>query len=332
MVLIMSDEKDISTIHVIEWLLHWRIPFFRINREDRIELEAISIANNAEIQISLVKNGQHRISLEDIRVCWYRRGQLSITYPTQLPNEIEESVKVALATNMYAELDSIIEYIYFYLDCLPHIGTFKTRRINKIIALHKASQLGLDVPKTLITPSKSIYRCFFDKVPTITKAIRDSIEVKVNNQSFAAYTEMISLSQLQNQFFPSKFQSMIEKEADLRIFYLLGKFFSMAILSQKNKRTSVDFRKYDFNNPNRCFPFQLPILLQEKLIQLMNELGLESGSIDMILTKSGRYVFLEVNPVGQFNMVSLPCNYYLEREIALHLSSYVKNQNTWKSF
>jgi D-alanine-D-alanine ligase-like ATP-grasp enzyme len=48
----------------------------------------------------------------------------------------------------------------------------------------------------------------------------------------------------------------------------------------------------------------------------MSSIGLRSGSIDMILTPSGEYVFLEVNPVGQFKQVSYPCNFKLEKRIA----------------
>lgn len=48
----------------------------------------------------------------------------------------------------------------------------------------------------------------------------------------------------------------------------------------------------------------------------MADLDLNCGSIDMILGNDGLYYFLEVNPVGQFGMVSGPCNYYLERKIA----------------
>jgi hypothetical protein len=33
-------------------------------------------------------------------------------------------------------------------------------------------------------------------------------------------------------------------------------------------------------------------------------------------TPDGREVFLEVNPVGQFGMVSAPCNYHLEKKVA----------------
>ena len=51
----------------------------------------------------------------------------------------------------------------------------------------------------------------------------------------------------------------------------------------------------------------------------MQNIGLETGSIDMVFTKDGHFVFLEVNPIGQFGMTSKPCNYFLERELALSL-------------
>lgn len=39
----------------------------------------------------------------------------------------------------------------------------------------------------------------------------------------------------------------------------------------------------------------------------------------MVFTKKEEYIFLEVNPVGQFNMTSVPCNYNLEKIIAQKL-------------
>jgi glutathione synthase/RimK-type ligase-like ATP-grasp enzyme len=59
----------------------------------------------------------------------------------------------------------------------------------------------------------------------------------------------------------------------------------------------------------------------------MIKLGLDSGSIDMIVSTEGKYIFLEVNPVGQFGMVSYPCNYYIERDIADYLSQPKKIRN-----
>jgi hypothetical protein len=44
--------------------------------------------------------------------------------------------------------------------------------------------------------------------------------------------------------------------------------------------------------------------------------GLTSGSLDVVLTTQYEYVFLEVNPIGQFEQVSVPCNYNLFKTIA----------------
>lgn len=39
----------------------------------------------------------------------------------------------------------------------------------------------------------------------------------------------------------------------------------------------------------------------------------------MIVTPDDEYVFLEVNPVGQYDYVGKRCNYQLDKEIALTL-------------
>ena len=90
----------------------------------------------------------------------------------------------------------------------------------------------------------------------------------------------------------------------------------MAIFSQNDMQTAIDFRQYNSNNPNRNVPFKLPDNLKKSLTKLMCDIGLNTGSIDMIYTKDKEYVFLEVNPVGQFKMTSMPCNYYIERDVA----------------
>lgn len=51
----------------------------------------------------------------------------------------------------------------------------------------------------------------------------------------------------------------------------------------------------------------------------MNKINLNCGSIDILVDNNLNYFFLEVNPVGQFGMVSFPCNYNLENHIANYL-------------
>ena len=45
---------------------------------------------------------------------------------------------------------------------------------------------------------------------------------------------------------------------------------------------------------------QLPIEVASGLHVLMSELGLVFGAVDLICTPSGEYVFLELNPCGEF--------------------------------
>jgi hypothetical protein len=90
-------------------------------------------------------------------------------------------------------------------------------------------------------------------------------------------------------------------------------------MSQRNEKSKIDFRHYPNDPQNRSFAVQLPSDLKDKIIKLMNEINLDSGSLDLILDTNGSFYFLEVNPVGQFGMTSGPCNYHLEREIARDL-------------
>ena len=123
------------------------------------------------------------------------------------------------------------------------------------------------------------------------------------------------------------FQRMIEKEFELRIFFLNNTFYASAIFSQIDNQTKTDFRNYNDCKPNRTPPYKLPVKIQNKLSILMSKLTLNSGSIDLIVTPLGKYVFLEVNPIGQFAQVSIPCNYYLEKIMAFELIKNKKNEN-----
>jgi glutathione synthase/RimK-type ligase-like ATP-grasp enzyme len=93
----------------------------------------------------------------------------------------------------------------------------------------------------------------------------------------------------------------------------------MAMFTQRNNKTSIDFRNYDLKNPPRRVPYNLPKHIEQKADNLMKELGVNTGSIDMIYTKNKEYVFLEVNPAGQFGMTAVPCNYPINKKMAEYL-------------
>ena len=114
------------------------------------------------------------------------------------------------------------------------------------------------------------------------------------------------------------FQEKIDKDFEIRSFYLDGKLWSTAIISQNDEQTKIDYRKYNSNIPNRNVSYKLPNEIEEKADKLMKLLDLNCGSIDFI--KSGdKFYFLEINPTGQFLGLSITCNYNLDKEIASYL-------------
>ena len=153
------------------------------------------------------------------------------------------------------------------------------------------------------------------------KPISNAPTVRSGKTKYLSYTVQIEgLDDVSTESFaPSQFQDLIEKKYEIRSFLLNRKFYSMAIFSQEDEQTRTDFRQYNDVKPNRNVPYNLPEKLEEKLLKLADSFGLSTGSFDLIKTKNNDYVFLEVNPEGQFGMVSYPCNYYLEKKLAEEL-------------
>ncbi|TAH28626.1 MAG: grasp-with-spasm system ATP-grasp peptide maturase [Cytophagales bacterium] len=322
MILIISESTDISTINVIDWLSNSvdKKKIIRINSDDKVKIRMYNL-NGFELNIFDGIN----IYYGDISGFWYRRGGLNMDIKIDEILTKSDSLFLNFQEHINNEMTSLIISIYNDLtkNLGVSIGNFLTGSVNKILTLKRAMKNRISVPDTLITTDKQELLSFFNKhnQNIITKSISQNIHVEEGNTIIAAYTEEITnIDSVPDSFEISLFQQKIDKKYELRIFYLKGDFYAMAIFSQLDNQTKVDFRKYNDQKPNRTVPFNLPNHIKNKLKNLMDECKLDTGSIDMIVDQNNNYYFLEVNPVGQFGMVSYPCNYNLEKKIANLLS------------
>lgn len=192
-------------------------------------------------------------------------------------------------------------------------------RVNKFDVLNIARSAGLSIPYTIICNFKDeVIRCSRTK-KYISKSLDEGRAITTKSHIFSMYTVEINnveLKCLPVTFAPSLLQEHIEKQYDIRIFYIEGKFYNAAIFSQNDKTTKIDFRLYNWSHMNRFVPYKLPTEIEEKLRTVMDALGLNCASIDMIRGTDGKYYYLEVNPNGQFGMVSSPCNFGLYKLVA----------------
>jgi glutathione synthase/RimK-type ligase-like ATP-grasp enzyme len=66
-------------------------------------------------------------------------------------------------------------------------------------------------------------------------------------------------------------------------------------------------------------PVELPALWIRRLHDLMRHLGLVYGAIDLMRTADGDYVFLEINPAGEWLFVSERSGQPITEAMADHL-------------
>jgi ATP-GRASP peptide maturase of grasp-with-spasm system len=278
----------------------------------------------AKIIVKSIANNRY-YNLLEVSSCWWRRPGFSIhTYLRNKRNNI--IVKDGISITDLIKHNHIIQDEASALSCFINDKIYNTARtnlgsynfsVNKLIVLNKAQDVGLKTPEYRICTESS---SFSNDKQTITKPIDNGIYHTLNNRRFYTYTENTPIHLNNVDIFPSIIMEKIEKKYEIRSFYIDGHFFSMAIFSQANKQTEVDFRKYDLIKPNRLELFQLPNHVEAKLRQLFESLNLNTGSVDLIVNKDDDYVFLEINPVGQYDMVSSPCNYELDYVIANYLT------------
>ena len=269
-----------------------------------------------EDEVFDIKIKDRRIYIESYRNCffideitsvWYRRGGLNFNRLGYKNESID------LHMNEYQHW--LEDYVRKTLESKKHINKESNSDVNKLLVLEQAQKVGLNVPSYFLANNTD--EVVLDN--TIIKTIGGNprMENILKDSSGMMYTTVVREAE-EEEFFITFFQEKIEKDFEIRSFYLNGKTWSTAIFSQNDEQTKIDFRKYNNKKNNRKVPYNLPKEIEKKVRLLMQSLDLNCGSLDFI--KSGnKHYFLEVNTVGQFLGPSVISNYTLEKEIAEYL-------------
>jgi len=121
-----------------------------------------------------------------------------------------------------------------------------------------------------------------------------------------------------------------DDEAELRWLYLTPTFFQERIVAPFELRVTIVGRRIfaaefavgaDLADARNLLdePFvqhQLPRETESLLLRLMDELGLQYGTVDLKRYENGEYVFLEINPQGQFLYVEIKTGMPITRAMA----------------
>lgn len=307
MILIITHKEDYTADFLIEKLNRKRICYYRLNCED---IFSIPYSINPLSNTPLIIDGHTKFNS-----VWFRRFKLP-EFEKVNPKE-----RLFLLKDFETLFNNIFEVL------TPKIWFSKPDKIykaeNKLLQLTEARKIGFHIPQTLVTNNHfeflNFYNDHFKKL--IIKPIRQG-RIEGSNGFKNIFTNVIQPEVIENihdfDLTPCIFQNQIKKQYELRITVVKDKLFTVKIDSQSNQNTTIDWRKEKVP----LIPVSLPSEIELKCIELVQNLGLSFGAIDMIYDIDGRYIFLEVNPNGQWAWIELETGLPISEAIISLLSAY----------
>jgi MvdC family ATP-grasp ribosomal peptide maturase len=312
-VLLLTHSGDYFTIDRVAAALSRRgVKSFRLNTDQfpiAIQLQA-HLSNNGTSH--RLEYGDVSISTEQVQAVWMRR-----IWPPQMSKELAPQFQQACIRESLAALDGFWDSLQNvrWVDNLQRISAAE----NKLRQLRVASEVGLAIPQTLVSNSAQVVREFFTKVEgkMVTKLLTP-LSYSMEGSSFFLYTSVVKEQDLADlatlRHCPMVFQEQIPKQQELRVVYVDGKVFVGALDASKYNESTVDWRR---GTSEACvwLNHEIPDEIIDCLHAFMGKFGLIFGAFDLIQTPSGEYIFLEVNPTGEWGM--------LERDLQLPISEAI---------
>ncbi|WP_224372183.1 MvdC/MvdD family ATP grasp protein [Hyalangium versicolor] len=300
MIIILTAPQDVHAVGVHERLTQRGLEHLWFDFADFPSRATVSFKSSVNGRPSFGLRTQARdIDLGRVSAVWFRRPSPPLP-PAQTPNPDAQAYAKQECANF---LDSIWEE----LPCrwIPAAWPVIRRASRQPLQLKLASALGMELPPTLITNDPEEFLEFYAKHEgnIVSKLPSPALTMTLKHLQLARYTQQVTRRDLVHadsiRYAPVTFQAYVPKRMELRITVVGEQVFAAEIHSQKANRTRIDWRRYDLGHTPH-YPHTLPDGVRRSCVELVRQLGLSYGAIDMVLTPDGRYVFLEINPNGQF--------------------------------
>lgn len=290
MILIITHKIDFTADFVIDKLNKRKEPYIRLNCEDILSYNfRVSYQNGSMSNLFFDQS--------NFKSIWFRRTK----FPT-FDNELSPEEKIYLIN----ETESLMKNVFGLLNNSTWLSNPSAvyAAENKLIQLKIAQEIGFKIPDTLITNSKNDIRYFYHehKSRIVVKPISQTRLRYGKSTSFfftSSVTEEIIASLDDFDLTPCIFQEEVEKEYEIRVTVVGEKVFSAVVYSQNDEVTKIDWRRKKLI----FYETKLPEKINLYCVRLVKALGLQFGAIDIIKSTSGEYVFLEINPNGQWAWV-----------------------------
>lgn len=300
MILIVTYKEDYTADFLINRLNEEGKKYLRLNTED---IEKYTYWNSSDFNFSFEVNG-----VSDFDGVWYRRLRLPEFSGDTITSSYLATEYDALFTNMFRNIRAT--------RWLSHPDALQ-RAENKVTQLKLASDLGFNLPETLITNDRRHLRDFSENHKNEGLIIKPlfSGRMESEDQLQLIYTNELSLDHVksieQYDLTPCIFQRKVPKQYELRVTIVDTQVFACRVNSQEHEKTKVDWRREKLP----FAPYDLPPDISAKCVTFVKSLDTSFGAIDLIKSTDGKYYFLENNPNGQWAWLEIETGAPITRAI-----------------
>lgn len=301
MLLVLTSTDDATADHLCSRLVAEDLPLIRINTDTFAREGFVEYARGA---ISLRMKGES-FAPDGIRNVWHRRPR-----GVQVGRgPFSESQTLHLSREWGASLDCFLAHVP--AERWMNHPAANAHASNKLLQLTVAREVGLTVPDTLVTSSRDDALSFLSRHGghVVAKPLSVGyVETAAGVVEGQIYTSHVAEENLDDAGLlarcPTLLQQQLTKAADVRVTIVDRRVTAIDLLPESPSSAPVDIRESD----PRSLTYEPVALLSSvelRILELMDRFGLRFGAIDLVRTTTGEYVFLEINPNGQWAWMDL---------------------------
>jgi glutathione synthase/RimK-type ligase-like ATP-grasp enzyme len=321
MIILLSHSQDFYTIDlVMEHLQSLGADFVRLNTDALPFFHPLS-GNFSPGQPGRVtiefQNGPFHFQPEDVAAVWNRR-----LWPGRLPPDFPPEAGRRCAPAARAAVTDLLG-LFGQARWINPLAAAE-RAESKVLQLHLAARLGLRLPDTLVSNNPRDVEAFYHhhQGEIITKLLVPAAVSMEAHPDFV-YTCRVTAEHLPMlehvRAQPQIYQPFLRKVREYRAVAVGRKFLVGALRVPEEGPLSVDWRQATEEDELRWEEATLPAALEEKLLSLMDALGLSFGVFDLVDTGEGELTFLEVNQGGEWGMLQRDLELPIAQAIAREL-------------
>jgi glutathione synthase/RimK-type ligase-like ATP-grasp enzyme len=299
MLLVITNSKDTTADYLCGYLGQACIEFLRLDSDLACDTVTVSY-NQFRPSVSI---GNRLIHPEEVSHVWLRRPQPLVHHTVCDSSQY---------MHIRDEWSEAIEGFLAHIDPSRWINhpSANVAASHKIEQLSRALRFGLAVPNTLVTQDRQSLQQFWERCKgnVILKPLASGyISRQSQEEDTLIYTNYLSESDIENPALsacPTLFQQAIQKTIDVRVTIVDSHVHAVSLVSPESESPTLDIRRDNMEGVKYA-PIPIPDSVTKPLLSYLRSYNLRFAAVDFVLDSAGQWIFLEVNPNGQWAWLDL---------------------------